>query len=183
MNLILTLAQTDGGILELARNTGEQFGFNGWMFLSQVLSFIIVCTLLQQFAYKPILQVLEERRTRIREGLENADKIKQQLADAELRYQEILSNANAAAQKMIDEARASSATLSERRTQQAIGEAEQIIKKAREATALEHDRMLTELKREVGRLVVETTSKVTGKVLTPEDHNRISAETASQVAA
>ena len=48
---------------------------------------------------------------------------------------------------------------------------------------LEHDRMLSELKREVGRLVIDTTSKVTGKVLTTEDQRRLSEETARQVAA
>ncbi len=91
----------------MARETGETFGFNLWMFLSQVVSFTIVALLLRRFAYKPILAVLEERRQRIAEGLLNAEKIKQQLAEAEQRYQEILANANAAAQKMIDEARES----------------------------------------------------------------------------
>ena len=84
---------------------------------------------------------------------------------------------------MIEDARASASTVAERRTQQAISEAEGIITKAREATQLEHDRMLTMLKQEVGRLVIDTTSKVTGKVLTPEDQRRISEETAQQVAA
>ena len=46
----------------------------------------------------------------------------------------------------------------------------------------EHDRMLVELKREVGRLVIDTTTKVTGKILTTEDQKRISEETAAQVA-
>src|SRR5205823_3989352 len=112
-----------------------------------------------------------------------AEKIKQQLADAEKRYQEILTKANTEAQRMIDEARASASAVAERRTQQAISEAEGILAKAREATQLEHERMLSQLKREVGRLVVDTTSKVTGKVLTTEDQQRISEETARQVAA
>jgi F-type H+-transporting ATPase subunit b len=43
--------------------------------------------------------------------------------------------------------------------------------------------MLTELRREVGRLVVETTSKVTGKVLTPDDQKRLADETTRQLAA
>ena len=55
--------------------------------------------------------------------------------------------------------------------------------KAREAAAPDHDRMLAELKREVGRLVVQTTTAVTGKILTPEDQRRLAEETAKQVAA
>ena len=117
------------------RETGETFGFDLWMFLSQVVSFVIVALLLQRFAYKPILAVLEERRQRIAEGLLNAEKIKQQLAEAEQRYAEILAKANAAAQKMIDEARESAAHVAERKQQEAIAAAEQIIAKAREASA------------------------------------------------
>ena len=51
------------------------------------------------------------------------------------------------------------------------------------ASALDHARMLTELKREVGKLVVQTTSRVTGKVLTPEDQKRLAEETTKQLAA
>ena len=41
--------------------------------------------------------------------------------------------------------------------------------------------MLTELRRDVGRLVVQTTAAVTGKVLTPDDHSRLAEETALQL--
>lgn len=170
-------------LTDIARDTGETFGFNLWMFLSQVISFVIVALLLRKFAYKPILGVLEERRQRIAEGLLNAEKIKQQLAEAELRHAEILNKANVAAQKMIDEARESAGHLAERKQQEAIVAAEQIVAKAREASAIEHERTMTELKRELGRLVVDTTAKVTGKVLTSEDQRRLQEEAARQVAA
>ena len=53
--------------------------------------------------------------------------------------------------------------------------------RAREATAQDHARMLAELRREVGRLVVQTTAAVTGKVLTPEDQRRLAEETARRL--
>jgi F-type H+-transporting ATPase subunit b len=182
MASILIFAQTSGGILDSARETAETFGWNWGMFLSQVISFTIVALVLRRFAYKPILAVLEERRQRIAEGLLNADKIKQQLAEAEKRYAEIVAKANADAQKMIDEARASGAHLAERKEEEAIAAAEQIMEKAREAAALEHERTMAALKRELGRLVVETTAKVTGKVLTSEDQRRLQEEAARQLA-
>ena len=178
--MITILAQ--GGLTDIARTTGETFGFNVWMFLSQVLSFTIVALLLRRFAYKPILGVLEERRQRIAEGLLNAEKIKQQLAEAEQRYAEILANANAAAQKMIDEARTSAGIASERKQQEAVVAAEQIVAKAREASAIEHERTMLQLKRELGRLVIDTTSKVTGKVLNSDDQRRLQEEAARQIA-
>jgi F-type H+-transporting ATPase subunit b len=170
------------GFTDTARDLAETFGWNWQLFLSQVISFTIVALLLRRFAYKPILGILEERRRRIEEGLLNAEKIKQELAEAEKRYAEILAKANAQAQKMIDEARESSAHLSERKQQEAVAAAEQIIAKAREAAALERERTMAQLKHELGRLVVETTAKVTGKVLTPEDQKRLQEEAARQVA-
>jgi F-type H+-transporting ATPase subunit b len=179
MNFVLAAAS--GGFSETLHDTAETFGWNPWLFLSQVISFVIVALLLRRFAYKPILAVLEERRRKIEEGQLNAEKIKKELAEAEKRYQEILAKANADAQRMIDEARESAAHLSERKQQEAIAAAEQILAKAREASALEHERTMESLKRELGRLVVDTTAKVTGKVLTQEDQRRLQEEAAREV--
>jgi F-type H+-transporting ATPase subunit b len=183
MDSLIIIAAAEGGIGDTARQIGVQFGFNAWLFFSQVISFSIVAFLLQKFAYKPILAVLEERRKKIAEGLANAEKIKVQLAESEQRVQEILNKANADAQKMIEEARTSAQALADKRSQQAIADAEQIITKAREATVLERQQTLAELKREVGRLVIDTTAKVTGKVLTADDQKRLGDEAARELAA
>src|SRR5438128_11341746 len=180
MNLIITASS--GGTTDILRETAETFGWNWKLFLSQVISFCIVAYLLQRFAYKPILALLEERRRKIEEGQLNAEKIRKELAEAEKRYQEIVAKGNADAQRMIDEARTSAASLSERKQQEAIASAEQIVAKAKEAAALEHERQMQTLKRELGRLVVDTTAKVTGKVLTQEDQKRLQEEAARQVA-
>jgi F-type H+-transporting ATPase subunit b len=182
MNPLMILAQTPG-LLDSVKATGEQFGFAWPLFLSNIFSFLIVCLLLQKFAYKPVVDMLEARREKIAEGLKNAEKIKAELADAEKKKADILAAANAEAQRMIEEARASAAAIGERKTQQAIAEAEQIVAKAHEATEIEHGRMLAELKREVGRLVIDTTTKVTGKVLTDDDRRRINEETVNEIAA
>lgn len=179
MNIAILAA---AGIGDMVRETGETFGFDWKIFLSQVISFILVAIVLRIYAYKPILAVLEERRQRIAEGLLNAEKIKQQLAEAEQRHAEILAKANAQAQKMIDDARESAQHVGERKQQEAIAAAEQIIAKAQEASAIERERVMTELKRELGRLVVDTTAKVTGKVLTSEDQKRLQEEASRQIA-
>ena len=185
MTLFTFLAATvvDPDAVGPIETIARHFGVDWWKLLSQVISFSIVCFVLQKFAYKPILQVLEERRIKIAEGLANAEKIKAQLADAQKESAEIISNANAAAGKMIDEARAAAKTLQERESQRAIIEAEQIITKAREATQRDHAKMLAELKREVARLVISTTTKVSGKILDADDHKRLTDEAAKELAA
>src|SRR5213595_4358028 len=176
------IAAAAGGFAEMLHDMADTFGWNWQLFLSQVVSFCIVAFLLRQFAYKPILSVLEDRRRKIEEGQLNAEKIRKELAEAEKRYQEIVAKANADAQRMIDEARESAAHLSERKQQEAIVAAEQIIAKARAAAAIEHERTMESLKHELGRLVVETTAKVTEKVLTPEDQRRLQEEATRQLA-
>src|SRR5437870_8504492 len=135
MNLLLVAAT--GGFSKTLQDTAETFGWNPWLFFSQVVSFAIVAFLLRRFAYKPILAVLEERRRKIEEGQLNAEKIRKELAEAEKRYQEIVAKANADAQRMIDEARESSSHLAERKQQEAITAAEQILAKAKEAARSE----------------------------------------------
>jgi len=165
-----------------ATDIATQFGLDTPHFIAQVISFSIVAAALYRFAYQPILTVLEQRKQRIAEGLANADKIKQELAEAQTKVQEMLNKAGQQANAAIEEARAAAAKVREQETQKAIAAAEEIIAKAREATAQDHARMLTELKREVGRLVVQTTATVTGKILTPDDQKRLAEETARDLA-
>ena len=183
MNHLVILANIAGDLADTAASTAKTFGVDGSHLIAQIISFCIVAGLLSYFAYKPILKVLDDRRQRIADGLANADKIKAELARTEASRQEVLNQANIQANKLIEEARAAAARVQEQETQKAIAAAEQIIVKAREAAAADHARMLTELRREVGRLVVDTTTKVTGKVLTPDDQKRLAEETSRQLAA
>ena len=183
MNQFILFADIASDLAETARGTAEKFGFDWAHFGAQVINFLIVAGALFFFAYKPILKVLEERKKRIAEGLANAEKIKQELIRAEAARQDVLNLANLQANKLIEEARAAAARVQEQETQKAVAAAEQIIAKAREAAAQDHARMLAELKREIGRLVVETTARVSGKILTAEDQQRLAEETNRQLAA
>jgi F-type H+-transporting ATPase subunit b len=158
------------------------FGISWPHLLAQIVSFGIVCVILSRFAYRPILNMLEVRRQQIAQGLANAEQVKAELARTESQRQEVLAQASAQANKFIEEARAAAARVREQETQKAIAAAEQIVSKAREAAAQEHERMLAELKGEVGRLVVRAAASVTGKILTAEDQRRLNEETAKQIA-
>jgi len=167
----------------MVASTARAFGFNTSLFVSQVISFLIVAFLLHRFAYKPILKVLEARRQEIAQSLANAEQIKRQLAETEASRLKVMSDANAQANKLIEEARAAAAKVQEVETQKAIAAAEGIIAKAREAAALDHQRMLQDLRKEVGQLVVRTTAQVAGKILTMDDQKRLVEEANKQLAA
>ena len=182
MNSLLMLAAADAGkgpIAEIA----QQFGVTWQLLISQIVLFILVGLALKTWAYGPLLRMLEQRRERIAESLANADRIKAELAATEASRREVLDQASAQANKLIEEARSAANALREQETQKAIAAAEQIVAKAREATQQDHARMLADLKKEIGRLVVQTTVTVTGKVLTPEDQKRLAEETTRQISA
>jgi F-type H+-transporting ATPase subunit b len=185
MNVLLLLATqvtTQAGASGPVERIVTTFGVNWSQLLGQVVSFCIVCLVLSRFAYRPILKMLEVRRQQIAQGLANAEQIKAELARTEAHRQEVLAQANDQASKFIEEARAAAARVRQQETEKAIAAAEQIMINAREAAAQEHERMLAELKREVGKLVVQATTTVTGKILTGEDQRRLAEETAKQIA-
>jgi F-type H+-transporting ATPase subunit b len=169
--------------MDAVGKVAQQFGVYWPNLIAQVILFAIVYFVLRKFAFRRVIAMLEERRRRIEEGQLNAEKIKKQLADAQAKYEEILAKANAESQRLIEEVRASGDRLAEQKRQEAIAAAEQIALKAQESISLERDRVMAEMKRELGRLVVDTTARVTGKVLSPEDQARINEETARQIAA
>ena len=147
-----------------------------------MISFGIVCAVLYALAYKPILRILEARRQQIAGGLANAEKIKAELARIEVARQEVLTQAGMEGKQLIDDARAAAARVQAEETQKAIAAAEQIIVRAHEIAARERAAMLAELRREVGRLVVQTTASVTGKILTADDQRRLAEDTARHLA-
>lgn len=159
------------------------FGVAWPKFLAQVILFLTVYLILKKFAFGPIIAVFEQRRRTLEEAQANAEKIKRQLAESELRCQEILKKANADAQRIIEEGRVSADAQTQKSLQQAIKDAEGIIEKANENVELERARMVAEVKGEMVRLVVDTTAKVAGKILTKEDQDRLASETTKQLAA
>jgi F-type H+-transporting ATPase subunit b len=161
----------------------DKLGIEPRILLAQAISFAIVFFVLWKYAYGPIFAMLEARKQKIADALANAEKIQGDVARTEAERQKILADAGDKANKMIDEARQAAARVRETETQKAIAAAEQIVTKAREAAAQERAQMLASLKREVGRLVVQTTSTVTGKILTADDQKRLAEETEKQLSA
>jgi len=178
--LFLLAAQAgESQVSEIART----FGVDWPHLTAQIISFGVVCAVLYLFAYRRVLAMLDERRQQIANGIANAEKIKAELDKTEAQRQEVIGKAYIDSAKVIEEARAAAARLVEKETQKAIAVADQIMIQARAAAVQDHDRMLADLKREVGRMVVLATTRVTGKILTAEDQRRLAKEVVKSAAA
>ncbi len=180
MAFFALMAQAQGGQIETIART---FGVDWPHLIAQIVSFSIVCAVLYAFAYQPVLRMLEERRKQIALGLANAEKINAALAGIEAQRQDVLNNARTESTRLIAEARDVAQKLRQQEAQVAKAEGEGILRQARDAASQEHARMLADLRREVGRLVVQTTAAVVSRVLTSDDQRRLAEETARQLTA
>jgi F-type H+-transporting ATPase subunit b len=168
-------------IVDNLEAAGNQTGWNTQQFIAQCVGIIVLFAVLNRFAWKPVRAMLEERRKIIAESMANAERIKKELTDAEKARLEILHKANEQANAIIAQAHQAAATLAERGNAEASNQAAEIIRRAHEAAVLDRDRLMAELKRDIGSLVIQTTQKVTGKVLTNDDQNRLNDETLRQL--
>lgn len=180
MNALIFMAEASpGGQVQQIANT---FGVDWPHLVAQVISFSIVCFLLHRFAYKPVLHILDQRRQQIAQDVADREKIKRELEQAEAERRRTILQAEGKATKVIEEAHAAAARLLEQEMQKAMSVAEQVIGKAREAALLERERMLGELKREIGTLVIDATAAITRKTLSAEDQRRMAEETITSLA-
>ena len=161
----------------------DTLGWEPRLFISQVILFVVVAIVLSKFAYKPLLAMLEQRKRQIEEGIENAEKTRKELANAQIKAQEILTTAGLQANKVVEEARAAAASEREKSRQQAVADAQDIIAKTRAAGEAELNLLRTELRREFGRLVVDASTRVTSKILTDADRNRLAEDATRELAA
>lgn len=183
MNALVILAEAGNPVAEKIGEIAHQFGVTWQLLISQIVLFVIVALALKKFAYGPVVKLLEERRAKIAEGLAAAEKSKTELASAQAKIQEIISQASAQANKIIEEARTAAARVTETETQKAVAAAQDIINKARQANEAELAKMKSDLRKEIGNLAVKAAMQVTGKILTADDQRRLAEETNKQLAA
>jgi F-type H+-transporting ATPase subunit b len=176
---VVALAQGGGPIADVART----FGVDWPHLIAQTISFGIVCTVLYLLAYKPILRMLAARREQIAGGLANAAQIEAKLKRIDAERVVVLQRAEEEGRLIIEDARAAGAHLRAHAEQEAVAVAQQIEEAARTATERERTRVLSDARREVGRLVIQTSAAVVGKILTAEDHRRLTEETAQGLGA
>lgn len=143
----------------------EALGINLGFLLVQILAFIIVFLALEAWAYKPLLNMLETRKKKIAQSLEDARVAAEARADAEKEAARIVGEAHAEASKIVREAteRAQAAG----RDAKAAAEAEALA--AREAILTEaqqeRNRILADLRGQVAALAIAATQKLVGQTV------------------
>jgi F-type H+-transporting ATPase subunit b len=158
-------------------------GLDPLLLLWQALAFGLLVFLLYRFAYKPILNMLDQRAERIRESIAQAEQIKRDLAEAQRRGEEEMARARRDAQELLQNARTASERTIAAARDEAQHQREKMLEEARAQITNETERAKIELRREVGRLTILAATRVIGQELqtNPALHERLVDEALEQI--
>lgn len=151
----------------------EKLGINsGYLFL-QVVNFIVLVAILWLVLYKPVLKMLQDRKERIAQGLNNARKAEEALASAETDKQKLLDEARAEAQHVLHEARTRADELAAQIKAEAQAEAQRILDEARKDAVGERNRAMADMRSQIVSLSVAAASQLLGANLDEERQRQI----------
>ena len=138
--------------------------------------FGLVLFVLGKFAWGPILNTLQARETFIRESLETAKRDRDE-AEARLReYEERLAQARAEATAIVDEGRRDAVAVKQRIEEDAQREADKRLERAKREIQIATETATKEIYLLSARLATDMAGKMMGRELTPQDHERLIAE-------
>ena len=151
----------------------DELGFNLPVLIAQVVNFFLLLVLLRIFLYKPVLEMLDRRAQRIREGVEAADKSKERASAGEQEVARQLDASREQGQALIAQAQEAANRIQEEARSQARREGETMLERARTEIQLERDQAIAELRGEFADLTVSAAEKVIGQSLDRQAHQRL----------
>jgi F-type H+-transporting ATPase subunit b len=122
----------------------HQFGFNGGLFVAQIINFLILAFLFKKFLYASLLKMLDERKKKIEQGLKDSEKAAIALSSANAEREKILNAASTESQAMIEDTKKAAEQIKEEILADARTNAEKIIAEAKKQSELEMERMRKE---------------------------------------
>jgi F-type H+-transporting ATPase subunit b len=130
------------------------------LFVWNLIAFLIVFFLLKKFAWKPILQSLKERETGIADALATADRVKAEVSQLKNENEALLQKAREERSLLLKEAKDQSDKMVAEAKEKAKKEFDRIVADAQQAIQQQKNAALTDVKNQVGALVIEVSEKI-----------------------
>lgn len=141
----------------------EAMGINGGFLIAQIINFGLIFALLGAMIWKPLINVLEERREKIAKGLEDARVAAEARENAEVESSKITAEARAEAQKILADARARAEEVGKDVQHQAEADAEAYRTDSRAKAEDERNAMLADMRGQVVSLAIAAANKLIGE--------------------
>jgi len=130
------------------------------LFVWNLIAFLIVFFLLKKFAWKPILQSLKERETGIADALATADRVKAEVSQLKNENEALLQKAREERSLLLKEAKDQSDKMVAEAKEKAKKEFDRIVADAQQSIQQQKNAALTDVKNQVGALVIEVSEKI-----------------------
>ena len=130
------------------------------LFFWNLIAFLVVFLILKRFAWKPILNSLREREQGIADSLASAEKVKSEMALLKSENEALMAKAIEERSQLLKDARETRDRIVSEAKEQAKTEANKIILDAQAAIQQHKMAAITDLKNQVGHLVIEVSEKV-----------------------
>ncbi len=158
-----------------------KLGINPLLLVAQIVNFLILLWILNRFLYKPILKLFKDRSSKIEEGIKTAENLKKQAADAEERHKQYLDEAKKEAHRIIEHATKLGEQEKKKIIEMANEEARKIIERTMQEISAEKQNILTDIKREVGEMVVMLSAEMIKKKLDEKTQRDLIEEAIKEV--
>jgi F-type H+-transporting ATPase subunit b len=166
-----TTAEEEGSLIDVVP------GLMVWT----IVTFVLVLWFLRRFAFGRIQGMIDQRRDRIREALDEADKAREEARELRELVKKEREEALADREKILDESRRQAQRQLDQARERADTDLRERLEKNREELEAENARLREQIRRDVVELTLLASEKVTGKVLDEEDQRRLIDETIAEV--
>ncbi|MSP21577.1 MAG: ATP synthase F0 subunit B [Dehalococcoidia bacterium] len=152
-------------------------GFNLPGLIAQLINFAILLVVMRMFLYKPVLKILDERKTRIEEGLNRAEQAAAQASASQDEARRVIEEARGQGRELVASAQEAAARLRAELEERARIDSAGIVSRARDEIKNERDQAIEQLRREFTDLALAAAERVIGQSLDRAAHQRLIDET------
>lgn len=151
----------------------DALGIDGPRLLWQIVNFLILLFLLNRLLFKPVLRLMDQRATKIRESVDEAARLEKLAAEIREMNEKSLEEAKARANDLVAAATHTAAQMREQAAQQAREEGERMIERARAEIQLERDRAIADVRHQAVDLAILAAGKVIEQELSTDQHRQL----------
>ena len=149
--------------------------------IAQILNFLVLLAILAKFAYKPLLQAMDDRRNRIINDLDSAEQTRLDAEALKEQYAEQLAGARQEATEIVNKANQIAQNLHDELVEQARVEQEALLANAKERIEQEKQQALLDIRSEVIKLSTLIAGKIVNQKLNSENDQKLVANVADEV--
>lgn len=146
-----------------------------------LIAFGITFFVLKRYAFGPIQKVIDERRRRIVESIEEADRAREEARKLLEEHRKLVGRARAEAEQILAEARRVADSQRDRVREETEADRRRRLEETKRQIEAETARALEQIRTEVAELALVAATKVTGKVLDRDDHKTLIADAISEL--